>query len=123
MGRSKNGIALCPRCNRSVRTNDNRYVLHNTGEHGDLCPMTNMHLPIMGNSPTAYVSRARLVANLAEQVQDADPSVVWDYLTALPANELQRMAMIALAAIPVDQTVEQMFGWVCALPSAKAVTA
>jgi hypothetical protein len=104
-----------------VRTNENRYVLHNTGEQGDMCPMTNMHLPITGDSPTAYVSRARLVANLAEEVQDADPSVVWDYLTALSGNELQRLTMIALAAVPVDQTVEDIFGWVCELPVAKAV--
>jgi hypothetical protein len=106
-----------------VRTSEGRYGLHNIGEQGQLCPMTQQHIPITGDSPTSYLSRARLVANLAEQVQDADPSVVWSYLTALSATELQRMAMIALAAIPVDQTVEQMFSWVCELPSARGAMA
>lgn len=123
MGRSKPSIARCPRCNRTIRTNDLHYVQHNEGEHNQLCPMSFQHTPIVGNTPSAYRSRASLVANLAEQIQDSDPTLVWDYLTALSGNELQRMMMVALAAIPVDQTLDEMFAWVCELPVAKAVTA
>ncbi|WP_268950232.1 hypothetical protein [Mycolicibacterium pulveris] len=41
----------------------------------------------------------------------------------MPANELQRLMMVALAAIPVDRRVEDMFAWVCDLPVAKGVGA
>jgi hypothetical protein len=118
---SRIGIAPCPHCHRTVRTVGGCYEVHNIGEHTRLCPLSLQHTVITGDSPTAYVSRARLVANLAEQVQDFDPAIVWTYLDALPVNELRRLAMIALAAIPVDQTVEQMFGWVTELPAAKVV--
>jgi hypothetical protein len=121
MGRTAPRSAQCPRCGREVRTDDGRYVLHNSGDLGDVCAMSLQHIPIVGESETAYISRAKLVANLAAQVQDADPSVVWDYLTALPGNELQRLTMIALAAMPIDQTLEDMFAWVYELPVAKVV--
>lgn len=119
----KTGIARCPHCDRRVRTLANQYYLHNIGEYDNVCPMSNQRIPITGTTPTDYVSRARLVTNLAAQVQDADPGVVWHYLTALPAAELQRLTMVALAAIPVDQTVEEMFAWVSALPAARSVGA
>jgi 23S rRNA G2445 N2-methylase RlmL len=49
-----------------------------------------------------------------------DPRHVWAYLTALPAAEVQRLLVFALAAIPVDRRVEDLFGWVANLPSARA---
>lgn len=122
---STRGIAPCPRCARAVATSADRYVLHSTapGADGRCCPLSLQHIAIDGHTPTAYVSRAHLVADLAEQVQDADPAIVWEYLTALPAAELQRLLMISLAAVPVDKTVEDIWGWVTELPAAKAVGA
>jgi hypothetical protein len=121
---AQKGIALCPRCDRPISTTNGRYSLHNDGTHGEVCPLSTMHAPYQSHqqSPTDYVGRAHIVANLAAGVQDEDPTVVWDYLTALPANELQRLMMLALAAIPIDQTVAEMFAWVTELPNAKTTT-
>lgn len=112
-------IALCPHCGRGVRTINNCYYLHNTGDYDRVCPLSEQRVPITGLTPADYASRAKLVANLASQVQDADPRIVWTYLTALPGNELQRLMMVALAALPVDQTVAEMWAWVTELPAAR----
>jgi hypothetical protein len=85
--------------------------------------MSKLRIPITGTRDADFEGRAHLVGNLASRVQDEDPHVIWDYLTALPAVELQRLLMVALAAIPVDQTVREMFGWVCELPAAKKAAA
>jgi hypothetical protein len=119
MGRSKPGIATCPRCNRAVRTDAHRFKLHTDAAGERTCPLSTQRVPFDGHTATDYVGRAHLVADLAEQVQDADPAVVWEYLTATPAAEIQRLLIIALAAIPVDQRVEDMFAWVTELPVAK----
>lgn len=118
------GIARCLRCDRMVATHHNRYVNHSAELGGEaLCRLSRQHVPIDGHRDSDYIARAHLVATLACQVQDEDPSICWDYLTVLPANEIQRLLMIALAAVPVSQTVESMFSWVTQLPAAKAVTA
>jgi hypothetical protein len=65
------------------------------------------------------VSRAHLVAQLAVQIHDEDPEVVWDYITAIPEQELHRMLMVALAAVPVDLSVAEVFSWVSDLPTAR----
>jgi hypothetical protein len=64
--------------------------------------------------------RATLVCDLAAQLRDVDPAVVWDYLTGLPADELQRMTMVALAGIDVDSPISEVFGWVQQLPAARS---
>lgn len=118
-----NSIALCPYCNRSVRTSGNYFMLHNTGTYEQVCPLSEQRVPITGVDPQAFASRAKLVANLAYQVKDEDPAIVWHYLTSLPGSELQRLAMVALAAVPVDQSVAEMFSWVKDLPAAQGVGA
>jgi hypothetical protein len=117
MSRTLPGIARCPLCDRTMSTYDGRFCRHRHGE--DYCRMSNQHVAITGVTPTDYLSRAHLVADLAFQVQDSDPAIVWDYLTALPGAELQRLTMIALAGIPVDKTVPQIFSWVSELPIAR----
>jgi hypothetical protein len=87
------------------------------------CSMSKQRIPVTGLNSDDFIERAVLVADLAGQLQDLDPTIVWDFLTALPAAELQRMMMVALAAVPVDQTLTDVFGWVCDLPTATAVTA
>lgn len=116
-----NGIATCPHCKRAVRTNDGRYGFHSVTEDGtnNRCPVSHQRTPVTGTTATDYVSRAQLVASLAGQVQDEDPAIVWDYITALPVPELHRMLQVALAAVPVDQTVSEIFAWVTELPQAR----
>lgn len=115
------GIARCAGCGRMVTTCDHRYVNHTAveGDTHNTCPLSRQHEPITGHTNTDYVSRAHLVTDLACQLRDEDPDLVWQYLTALPADELQRMMVVALAAIPVDRSVGDLYGWVCALPIAK----
>lgn len=125
MTHSQKGIARCPRCDRTITTEGARYKTHSAiaGKPGTTCRMTDQRVPITGDSGADYLSRAYHVADLADQVQDRDPSVVWDYLTATPAGELQRLLIIALAAFPVDKPIDEIFGWVTQLPAAKEATA
>ncbi|MEX3655284.1 hypothetical protein ABFW14_08425 [Mycolicibacterium fortuitum] len=117
-------MSRCPRCGNHVRIYSNKFDYHSANP-GDpyYCPMSKLRTPITGTTDADYESRAHLIGNLATRIQDEDPHVVWEYLTALPAAELQRMLMVALAAIPVDQSIREMFGWVCELPAAKKAAA
>lgn len=116
----------CPYCGRSVRVDDKgKFRPHGmvAGERNNTCTMSGEHVPITGHSDTDYIARAHLVAGLAWRIKDEDPQRVWNYLTVLPPEELQRLLVLALAAVPVDQTVEDMFAWVCDLPAARAAEA
>lgn len=111
---------ICPRCNRTVTITKHRYANHSTAPgNGNLCHMSLQRIPTSATDPDSYEARADLIADLAEQVQDADPAVVWDYLNALPTDELPRLLMVALAGIPVDRHVDDIFAWVRHLPAAQ----
>lgn len=58
---------------------------------------------------------ADLALNLAAILRDEDPTLIWGTLTRLGHRRLQELAVIALAAIPVDQTRDQLLGWVSQL--------
>ena len=81
--------------------------------------MSQQRVAIQGCTPYDYSRRAALVCDLAAQLRDVDPSLVWDYLTCLPSGELQRLTMVALAGIDVDRPISDVFGWVEQLPVAK----
>lgn len=112
----------CPYCGRLVDFLGSKFRLHNVtpdAYRSETCPLSNQRGPITGLSFEAHEERAKLLADLAAQVQDADPSVVWQYLTCLDGAELQRLLMFALAALPIDQTVTDMWGWCAQLPVAR----
>ncbi|MGV0793055.1 DUF7368 family protein [Mycolicibacterium sp. XJ1819] len=116
---SQAGIARCPYCDRTIATDHSRYKRHSTSPGTkNTCPLSGQHTPVTGHSPSAYLSRAYLVSDLAEQVQDRDPALVWEYLTALPAAELQRLLVVALAGLRIDVSIDELFGWVTELPAA-----
>lgn len=124
MSKSQRGIARCPRCDRTVSTDQRRYTKHSTVRDGDnTCRMSGQRIPISGFTEGDFEARAYLVADLASQLQDLDPALVWEYLTALPADELQRLMMVALAGIHVEGKIRDIFRWVCDLPTAKALPA
>ena len=81
--------------------------------------MSDRRVPITGTDDQDYLNRANLLAELAGQVQDEDPHATWDYLTTLPAVELQRLLQLALAAIPVDRKPSELFAWVYDLPASQ----
>lgn len=49
---------------------------------------------------------------LAARLRDDDPRIVWDALTNLGRDELQQLAVVLLAAVPIHQTKQQIFDWV-----------
>ena len=112
----------CPRCGRTISASGGRFMLHDItpGLREEHCPMSKQTVPITGTTPIDYYRRASLVSDLAIQVQDGDPAIVWDYLTALSADELQRLAMIAFAGIDGDKTINEIWSWVLKLPVARA---
>lgn len=54
---------------------------------------------------------ADTVLNLACRIRDEDPELVYRSLENLNTRDLVEVAMIALAAIPVDNTKDELFGW------------
>lgn len=54
---------------------------------------------------------ADTVINLACRIRDEDPELVYRSLENLANSDLLEVAMIALAAIPVDATKDELFGW------------
>ena len=117
-------LATCPSCGRTVMTCWHRYSLHGvTVDSSERCFMSERRVPITGTSEQNFLARANLVAELAAQVQDQDPHEVWEYLTCLPAVELQRLLQVALAAIPVDRNISDVYDWVLRLPAAREVMA
>lgn len=121
MSGNRQGFMACPRCGRMISHHGGRWTRHGmTVDGSDWCPMSKQTLPIAGHKPIDYYHRASLVADLASQLQDSDPAVVWDYLTTIPGGELQRLLMIALAGIDVDRPLNDIWSWVLELPVARA---
>ncbi|CNN64717.1 Uncharacterised protein [Mycobacterium tuberculosis] len=57
--------------------------------------------------------------NLAEQIRDDDPALVWRYLKTLDAERLTTLAMVSIAAVPSGSDLQTTFGWVMELPVAR----
>ena len=55
---------------------------------------------------------ARSAMDLACRLRDEDPQLVWEALELLGRNDLQELAVTALAALPVDSEISELFGWV-----------
>lgn len=116
----------CPACGRNdIKFNSGRFVVHSVtpGKFGDTCYMSRERTPVSGLTDRDHERRVDLVTHLAWRLKDEDPQDVWKYLAVLDAAELQRLLMLALAAIPVDRTVDELFAWVYDLPDALAVEA
>ena len=112
----------CPYCGRDVTVFGGRFTPHNTNgvlRNGTPCPLSSQRVPITGLSDRDHAARAELITQLAFQVQDMDPTLVWDYLTCLDGAEIQRLLMFSLAALDIDKTVHELWDWVTALPVAR----
>lgn len=107
--------ALCPRCGATAPVKNGRFRLHGA----PYCPLSEMPVPATGTGEVDFHRRAHIVAELAGMQRDYDPATVWDYATAVDACELQRLLMVALAAIDVEKTVDELWGWVAGLPAAR----
>lgn len=116
----------CPGCGRTLqRRNTGRYARHSvTARSCITCPLSELREIVTGQTHHDDERRAKVIAELAEIVQDEDPSVAWIYLGCLPEEEKRRMLMFALAAIPVGvgKSVDDIWAWITQLPVAQAVT-
>lgn len=93
---------VCPGCGQTVTVAYGRYSFHRAGLSVRPCFMTGMPLPVKGIHEEAMEERARIVACLASQIQEGESAHVWWYLTAVPAQFVQELLQVALAAIPVE---------------------
>lgn len=109
---------VCLYCNRMVATHGNRWGKHSvTPGAFDRCPLSFRPIPYPGDSHREFRGRALLVGELAAQLRDEDPWMLQVYLTSLPAEELQRLLVVALAAVDVDKPISELFDWVTDLTS------
>lgn len=55
---------------------------------------------------------AKTATALAFRLRDENPRVTWEALSKLDRQELQELAVVLLAAVPIDQSLTDMFAWV-----------
>jgi hypothetical protein len=61
----------------------------------------------------AHMERlADTAMDLAVRLRDEDPARVWDALQRLEPDQVRELTMVALAGMPVDTPVSELFGWV-----------
>lgn len=116
----------CLYCGNQVRTDSGCYPRHSLlpKQRDNMCPLSYQRVARSGLTDRDWEHRAKQVTNLAWQLRECDPVLTWTYLTSLPADELQRLMVVALAAIPYeDLGVHDLFGWVEELPAAQVVPA
>lgn len=61
---------------------------------------------------------ATLAVHLVGLLRDEDPALTWSTLSRLSRWDLQQLAVIALAMVPIDRTPGELFEWVLDLPAA-----
>lgn len=105
----------CPTCGRMIATNSGKFRKHADDSILRECPMSGKATQ-QSRLAADMVKTARTVLNLAEHLREEDPTWVWRYLSQLDPSELRRLALVALAAVPDGQTLEQAFDWVFDLP-------
>lgn len=57
-------------------------------------------------------SVATQAMNLALMMRDEDPQLVWDVLARLDDHQVRELAAVALAGLPVEGRVSEVFKWV-----------
>lgn len=113
----------CPSCGRSVAARTGRYSVHgHQPGSDDYCPLSQQPVPARGLSHDAHRRRAGIVCQLAAQLRDEDPALVHHYIGVQSRDELERLLVVALAAIPTDRTLLEVFEWVTELPAARYQT-
>lgn len=107
----------CPGCGRMRDTNNGHFVRHADVSIMRECPWSQK--PIPRNRSHELARAARTVLNLADQIRDDDPALVWRYLQNLEPAKLRELAMVAIAAVDPGQAIDEAFGWVMELPAAR----
>lgn len=111
---------VCPYCGRHITAKGGRYTRHGlTYDSDQYCPLSEQPAPTQGFTPDDHRRRAGIVCQLAAQLRDQDPTLIHSYLAVQPRPELERLLTVALAAIPTDKTLLDIFDWVTQLPEAR----
>jgi hypothetical protein len=108
----------CPGCGRIIATKNGRLARHADDTLLRECTMSQKTTPAIDRA-AQLVKTARTVLNLAEQIRDDDPSLVWKYLSSLGRDRLQTLAAVALTAVPPGNSLETAYRWVMDLPAAR----
>ncbi len=116
---------ICAYCGRTVGVSFGWYVKHSIEARSCTpCPLADMPVipkAVEGIWPTEedLAVRARLVPRLGQMQQDEDPRLVWTYLSALKPMDLQIMLAAALAIVPTEGRIRDIFAWLYELPEVK----
>lgn len=69
--------------------------------------------PDLSDEHCTHLERtADAALKLACRLRDEDPQLTWDALSALNRRDLQKLAVVLLAAVPIDQPKNEIFAWV-----------
>lgn len=109
----------CPCCGKTIGLRNHHYNTHHVTSGTHYCPLSGQPATSCGEQPEDYRTRAATVCYLAAQLRDRDPALTYSWLCATERDELIRLMIVALAAVPVDKPASQIFGWVTALPAAR----
>lgn len=96
-----------------------RNVQRLRGEKLDRKPVRIPEPDLSDRHAAALEETVDVVIDLAAHLRDHHPQLVWDTLTNLDRQQLQELAVICLAGLPLNSTKTDMFGWVLELPAAK----
>lgn len=108
----------CPYCLRDVSGNSNRYTNHWLSDREQYCPLSSQPIPPVGMGESEHRRRASIACQLAAQLRDQDPAITHAYLAVQERTELERLTVAALAAIPIDRPMSDIYEWVIGLPVA-----
>lgn len=109
----------CPHCGRPCTIRNHRYSRHHNTA-GDYCLLADLPAPANGTTPDDYQRRATIVTHLAALLRDQDPAHIHAWLHTQPRHELVRLMVVALAAIPIQQRLTDIYQWIYQLPAARS---
>lgn len=100
----------CPACGRVITPNGNVWYRHATTPGGpDYCHNSDLPLPVEEGLPNTFTRRRNQVAMLAATVRDSDPEIAKGYLASLSTDEVQAIALFALAGIDIDRSRAELW--------------
>lgn len=109
----------CPHCGRRCTIRNHRYSRHHN-THGDYCLLSELPAPATGTHADDYQHRATIVARLAALLRDQDTNHTLAWLHTQPRHELVRLMVVALAAIPTEKRLTDIYHWIYQLPAARS---
>lgn len=71
------------------------------------------HNPHVSDERAAELeATVKAAVDLSCRLRDENPRITWDALSKLDRQRLQELAVVLLAAVPIDRSITEMFAWV-----------